>query len=170
MSWLVIGGAVVVTGLLWWFFFGPKRAGQVSLEDGVQVVRVTVDGGYSPDVIEGVRPGVPVRLLFDRQESGECTSRVVMPDFKVNAALPAFRTTAVEFLPTETGEYRFACGMNMVSGVVRVSGSPPADTQGGGTVVEQASRPVDGTTAAGGTAPASVPKPAGADRNRHADR
>ena len=153
MSWLVIGGAVVVTGLLWWFFFGPKRAGQVSLEDGVQVVRVTVDGGYSPDVIEGVRPGVPVRLLFDRQESGECTSRVVMPDFKVNAALPAFRTTAVEFLPTETGEYRFACGMNMVSGVVRVSGSPPADTQGGGTVVEQASRPVDGTTAAGGTAP-----------------
>ena len=45
MSWLVIGGAVVVTGLLWWFFFGPKRAGQVSLEDGVQVVRVTVDGG-----------------------------------------------------------------------------------------------------------------------------
>ena len=55
MSWLVIGGALVVTGLLWWFFFGPKRAGQVSLEDGVQVVRVTVDGGYSPDVIEGVR-------------------------------------------------------------------------------------------------------------------
>ncbi|MCB0892951.1 MAG: cupredoxin domain-containing protein, partial [Propionibacteriaceae bacterium] len=153
MSWLVIGGALVVTGLLWWFFFGPKRAGQVSLEDGVQVVRVTVDGGYIPDVIEGVRPGVPVRLLFDRQESGECTSRVVMPDFKVNAALPAFRTTAVEFLPTETGEYRFACGMNMVSGVVRVSGSPPADTQGGGTVVEQASRPVDGTTAAGRTAP-----------------
>ena len=96
MSWLVIGGAVVITGLLWWFFFGPKRAGQVSLEDGVQVVRVTVDGGYSPDVIEGVRPGVPVRLLFDRQESGECTSRVVMPDFKVNAALPAFRTTAVD--------------------------------------------------------------------------
>ena len=53
MSWLVIGGALVVTGLLWWFFFGPKRAGQVSLEDGVQVVRVTVDGGYIPDVIEG---------------------------------------------------------------------------------------------------------------------
>jgi len=120
MSWLVIGGAVVVTGLLWWFFFGPKRAGQVSLEDGVQVVRVTVDGGYSPDVIEGVRPGVPVRLLFDRQESGECTSRVVMPDFKVNASLPAYKTTAVEFTPTEAGEFRFACGMNMLKGVIVV--------------------------------------------------
>ena len=122
MGWLVISVAVVLTGLLGWFFFGPRKAGRVELEDGVQVVRVTVDGGYSPDLIEGVRPGVPVRILFDRREGGECTSRVVMPDFKVNASLPAFRTTAVEFTPAEAGEFRFACGMNMVSGVIRVSG------------------------------------------------
>ncbi|SDB94802.1 Cu+-exporting ATPase [Raineyella antarctica] len=135
MDWLIIGGGVVLTGLLGWFFFGPKRAGQVEVEDGVQVVRVSVNGGYSPDLLEGVRPGLPVRMLFDRQESGECTSRVVMPDFKVNATLPAFRTTAVDFIPTQAGEYRFACGMNMVSGTIRVSGDPPeepatADTPG----------------------------------------
>ena len=129
MAWIVVGTAVVLSGLLGWFFFGPKRAGRVTVEDGVQVVTVTVDGGYSPDLIEGVRPGVPVRLLFDRRESGECTSRVVMPDFKVNAALPAYRTTAVEFVPVEAGEYRFACGMNMVSGVIRVNGSPPEDAR-----------------------------------------
>jgi len=126
MEWLLVAGAVVATALLVWFFFGPRRAGRVEMEDGAQVVRVTVDGGYSPNVIEGVHPGTPVRLLFDRKESGECTSRVVMPDFRVNAALPAYRTTAVEFLPTEAGEYRFACGMNMVSGVVRVAGEAPA--------------------------------------------
>ena len=103
MNWLIIGGGLLLTGLLVWFFFGPKRAGRVEVEDGVQVVRVTVNGGYSPDLIEGVRPGMPVRILFDRQESGECTSRVVMPDFKVNAALPAYRTTAVEFVPAEAG-------------------------------------------------------------------
>ena len=117
MLWLVIGGAVVLTGLLLWFFFGPKRAGKVRIEDGVQVVEVTVDGGYNPGVIDGVRPGMPVRIMFDRREGGECTSRVVMPDFKVNASLPAYRTTAVEFTPTEAGEFRFACGMNMVSGL-----------------------------------------------------
>ena len=126
MGWVVIGGAVLVTALLGWFFFGPKRAGRVELEDGVQVVRVTVDGGYSPDLIEGVRPGVPLRMVFDRREGGECTSRVVIPDFKVNATLPAFRTTAVEFVPAAAGEYRFACGMNMVSGTIRVQGDPPA--------------------------------------------
>ena len=127
MDWLIIGGGVLLTGLLGWFFFGPKKAGQVEVEDGVQVVRVSVNGGYSPDLIEGVRPGMPVRMLFDRQESGECTSRVVMPDFKVNAALPAFRTTAVDFVPTQAGEYRFACGMNMVSGTIRVTGNPPEE-------------------------------------------
>ena len=127
MNWLIIGGGLLLTGLLVWFFFGPKRAGRVQVEGGVQVVRVTVDGGYSPDLIEGVRPGMPVRILFDRQESGDCTSRVVMPDFKVNAALPAFRTTAVEFVPAEAGEYRFACGMNMVSGMIRVTGSAPEE-------------------------------------------
>jgi Cu+-exporting ATPase len=130
MSWLIIGGGLLLTGLLVWFFFGPKRAGRVEVEDGVQVVHITVNGGYSPELIEGVRPGMPVRILFDRQESGECTSRVVMPDFKVNAALPAYRTTAVEFVPAEAGEYRFACGMNMVSGVIRVTGTAPEEHAG----------------------------------------
>ncbi|HQZ85753.1 MAG TPA: hypothetical protein PLB21_09040, partial [Actinomycetota bacterium] len=82
MVWLVLAAAVVLTALLGWYFFGPKRAGRVEIVDGVQVVQIRVDGGYSPDLIEGVRPGIPVRFLFDRREGGECTSRVVMPDFK----------------------------------------------------------------------------------------
>ena len=130
MQWIIVGGALILTGLLAWFFFGPKRVGRAQVEDGVQVVRVTVNGGYSPDLIAGVRPGMPVRMLFDRQESGECTSRVVMPEFKVNAALPAFRTTAVEFVPAQPGDYRFACGMNMVSGTLRVTGATPERPQG----------------------------------------
>ena len=58
------------------------------LAGGVQRLEVTVKGGYSPEVIR-VRQGVPVELTFDRQESGDCTSRVVFPDFRVSAALPA---------------------------------------------------------------------------------
>ena len=92
------------------------------MEKGVQLVRVSVKGGYSPNVIE-VRAGVPVRMLFDRQEAGDCSSRVVMPDFKVNELLPAYATTAVEFVPSEVGDFRFACGMNMISGTVHVVGA-----------------------------------------------
>jgi len=118
----VLGGALLLTCLLAWYFFGPKTARQAELSDGVQLIKVTVKGGYSPDVIQ-VASGVPVRLLFDRQESGDCSSRVVFPDFKVNQVLPAFETTAVEFLPEEPGEYEFACGMGMLHGRLLVDGS-----------------------------------------------
>jgi Cu+-exporting ATPase len=147
--WLVVAVAVGITGLLGWYFFGSERAGRVQLENGVQVVRIVVDGGYSPDLIEGVRPGVPLRLLFDRREGGECTSRVVVPDFGVNAALPAFRTTAVEFTPTSAGEYRFGCGRNMVSGLLRVQGEAPRQlATSGGAFPEADGRHAEPATAA----------------------
>jgi len=85
----------------------------------VQVQTITVKGGYSPSLIELVQ-GVPTRLLFDRQETGDCSSRVVFPDFKVNQSLPAYATTAVEFTPNEVGDFDFACGMNMIHGSVKV--------------------------------------------------
>ncbi len=119
---VVLVGALVLTGLGAWYFFGPKKYHQAELAEGVQIIRVTVKGGYSPDVIQ-VAPGVPVRILFDRQESGDCSSRVVFPDFHVNQALPAYATTAVEFLPQEPGEYEFACGMNMIRGRILVVGA-----------------------------------------------
>ena len=71
-------------------------------------------------------------MLFDRQESGDCSSRVVFPDFKVNQTLPAFETTAVEFLPEVAGEYEFACGMSMLHGKLRVVGDVAADADGTG--------------------------------------
>ena len=63
-----------------------------------------------------VRQGIPLRIVFDRQESGECTSRVVFPDFALNRSLSAFAQTTVELLPDRAGEFRFACGMNMIHG------------------------------------------------------
>ena len=127
---LTIITAAVLTGVLAWYFFGPKKSRAAEIEDGVQVVKVTVKGGYSPDVIQVVT-GVPVRLLFDRQESGDCSSRVVFPDFKVNQTLPAFETTAVEFLPEVAGEFAFACGMSMLHGRLRVVGDSAAATTHG---------------------------------------
>ena len=121
---IVVAAAATLTLLLGWFFFGPRKSYRADLADGVQVVTVTVKGGYTPELIE-VGPGVPVRLVFDRQESGDCSSRVVIPAFNVNQALPAFTTTAVEFLPGEIGEFGFACGMNMLHGRIRVSGRAP---------------------------------------------
>src|SRR6266498_789589 len=118
-----------------WFFFGPRRARTAELGDGVQRVEVTVRGGYSPDVIR-VRQGVPLEVVFDRQETGDCTSRVVFADLGVNAALPAYQRTTVRMTPARAGEFGFACGMNMIHGrlvvepaaaaAVTIDGAPPA--------------------------------------------
>ena len=119
----VVVAAVAVVGFLWWFFFGPKTARRAELVGGIQEVDVTVKGGYSPDVIR-VTEGVPLRLTFDRQESGDCTSRVVFADFGASKTLPAFGTATLEFTPDKVGEFDFACGMNMIHGTLVVD---PAD-------------------------------------------
>lgn len=122
---VVVAAAVGAVAGLAWFFFGPRRAGTALVEGGVQRVAVTVRGGYRPDVIR-VRQGMPVELVFDRQESGECTSRVVFPDLRVSAGLPAYQRTTVRLSPDTAGSYGFACGMNMIHGTLLVEPEPTA--------------------------------------------
>ena len=119
MSVIVVVAAAVLTGLLAWYFFAPRASKRAVVNGDVQVQTITVRGGYSPSVVEVVQ-GVRTRLLFDRQETGDCSSRVVFPDFKVNQGLPAYATTAVEFVPEKVGDFGFACGMNMLHGTVKV--------------------------------------------------
>ena len=134
----VLIGAGAVVALLAWFFFGPRKTALAGLEEGVQGVGITVKGGYSPALIR-VRQGVPVRLVFDRQEGGECTSRVVFPDFSVAKSLPAYGKATVEFTPTEAGRYGFACGMNMVRGTMIVEPGSGDGDAASSTVAEKAS-------------------------------
>ncbi|MEU2233535.1 HAD-IC family P-type ATPase [Streptomyces vietnamensis] len=125
---VVVIVAVGLIAALGWYFFGPRKAGTARLEDGVQRVEVTVRGGYSPNLIK-VRQGTPVDVVFDRQEAGECTSRVVFPDLRVGAGLPAHTRTTVRLNPDRPGSFGFACGMNMIHGTLvvdPVEGAGPA--------------------------------------------
>jgi len=111
---------------LLWYFFGPKKSLRAQQRDGAQEIVVTVKGGYSPDHIE-LAPGVPVRLIFDRQENSGCSERVVIPDFGVSKSLKPFGRTTVEFTPMEEGEFDFACGMNMLHGLLQVRKTSSSD-------------------------------------------
>jgi P-type Cu+ transporter len=125
---VVIATATAIAGL-GWFFFGPRKARAAELADGVQRSVVTVKGGYSPEVIR-LRQGIPAELVFDRQESGDCTSHVVFPDLAVSAALPAFARTTVRLTPERAGTFGFACGMNMIHGTLIVEPGRPANGDG----------------------------------------
>jgi plastocyanin domain-containing protein len=118
-------GAVAIVWVLWYFLYsrGPAVAATAGHE-GVQEVRVTVKGGYSPDTIV-VQAGKPVRLQFYRDETADCSERLVFERFGIDTPLPAFQTTTVEFTPDQPGEFPFRCGMSMLKGLLVVE--PPGE-------------------------------------------
>ncbi len=112
------GGALCV--FLYVFFFGKRREVPArAAGSGPQEVTIVVAGGYTPDVVVA-RRGVPLRLVFDRQEESPCSDEVILPEFQLRRALPAHEKTVVQILPSRTGEFPFSCGMNMLHGKIRV--------------------------------------------------
>jgi len=118
-------GAAAIVWLLWYFLLSrrPAAAAAINAQGGVQEIRVLVKGGYTPDTIL-VQAGKPVRLQFYRDETADCSERVVFDAFGINQTLPAFQTTTIEFTPKTPGEFPFRCGMNMLKGLLVVE---PAD-------------------------------------------
>jgi len=113
------GGVALIAWIIWYFWLSRGHAVQAELAGGVQSALVVVKGGYTPDTIV-VERGRPVRLLFRREESALCSERVVLPAFDRTALLPEGEEVPIEFVPTERGEFPFACQMGMLRGRIVV--------------------------------------------------
>ncbi len=96
-------------------------AAQAEIVDGVQVVNIEVGKtGFKTDSL-ALRAGVPARLVFTRTEEGGCAFQVKIPEFGIEPTdLPLNEAVAIEFTPTESGNYTFLCGMNMLKGAILV--------------------------------------------------
>ena len=119
----VLSGGVALIGLvLWFFFFSEREQGRANSDaSGVQRIKVTVKGGYTPDVIV-LKKGVPAELEFYRDETSSCSEEVVFPDFGISRRLPAFETTRIRLKPEREGEFTYTCGMSMLRGKLVVEG------------------------------------------------
>ena len=106
-----------IIGWIVWYFWLWKGESVAAREaaGGVQVVDVTVKGGYQPASIV-VKAGRPLRLNFTRREASLCGEEVVLPEFGRRAHLPQDVPVPIEITPREPGEYEFTCGMNMYKG------------------------------------------------------
>jgi plastocyanin domain-containing protein len=112
----VLFAGITAIAFVLWYFFGPRHAVAAAVgQGGVQEIKVTVKGGYAPDVIV-VKQGRPVRLDFYRDETASCSDRVIFGDFGIARDLPAYQTTPIEFTPDRPGEFTFTCGMKMMRG------------------------------------------------------
>lgn len=120
---VVLAGLALIGAIYWWFFVAGRRVVEaIATHGGVQELRVTVAGGYSPSTI-AVHAGRTVRLVLDRQETNPCSEELVIPAFGVRKFLPPHQQTVVEFTPSAAGTFDFSCGMGMLHGRI-VVGTP----------------------------------------------
>jgi plastocyanin domain-containing protein len=95
--------ATVTTGTV-----SPEGVRTIAIEAGME--------GYVPDRIPG-KPGEKLKLKFTRTVDGECLSELKTPDGKT-VPLPKGTPVEVDVTVPESGEVKFACGMDMFFAVI----------------------------------------------------
>ncbi len=110
----------------------------VTLENGIQIVRMVENNrGYSPNKFS-IKKGVPVKWVIDAQAPYSCASSIVIPKLGIQKSLVAGENI-IEFTPNEAGKLAFSCSMGMYTGafnvydetIVNNVSSAPARSSGG---------------------------------------
>ncbi len=93
---------------------GRARAGP----DGVQeIALVSERGAYAPNVLHA-RANAPLRLRVAVRDPHSCSTRILVPDLKLDLDLPARGEATAIIPPAPPGAYVFTCEMRMVKGVI----------------------------------------------------
>ena len=91
-----------------------------TVRNGVRTVEMQVtEDGFVPAKIKALK-GEKLRLVITRKTDRTCAKEIVIKDAGVSEKLPLQKTVTVELTPKKSGEIRYACGMDMISGVVFV--------------------------------------------------
>ena len=89
------------------------------------VEHTVTEKGFEPARVE-VTQGQPVKLIVTRITENTCAKEIGIPDAHINAKLPLNQPVTVTFTPTQSGDIKYACAMNMVRGVIHVASSDDA--------------------------------------------
>jgi len=96
-----------------------KADPNVTLENGVQIVKMTqTASGYSPNSFT-IKKGIPVKWIITSEDAFTCAASIVSSKLGIRKNLEAGENS-IEFTPTEAGQVRFTCSMGMYSGVFNI--------------------------------------------------
>ncbi len=85
-----------------------------------QVVKLEVTSeGFVPSQVK-VKKDVPVKLEVTRKTDKTCAKQLVIKDKNIRLELPLEKTVSVTFTPDKAGTLRYACAMDMISGLLLV--------------------------------------------------
>lgn len=88
------------------------------MEDGVQVIRMTVNNkGFVPNAFY-VQKGIPVKWIIDGKELNTCNNAIIVPSMDLQKVVKSGENI-IEFTPSDK-DISFSCWMGMIGGVIRV--------------------------------------------------
>ncbi len=96
----------------------PTVAGEAEVVDGVQIVRVGVEGGYYVPNEFTVEAGLPVTVVFSGPAEG-CLAEPEFPDLGAKADFSGGSAT-MELGALSPGSYPFTCSMGVNEGHITV--------------------------------------------------
>jgi plastocyanin domain-containing protein len=109
---------------MWWLALVTAAAGcagppaQKADPSGAIAIQVT-EKGFEPAEVK-VAAGRPVTLVVTRRTDKTCAKEFVMAAENIHEDLPLNQPVEIRFTPSATGELRYACGMDMISGKIVV--------------------------------------------------
>ncbi len=98
------------------YLLTKEEVKEATLKDGYQEaeIRITV-ASYSPNVIVA-KKGIPLKINLRADETAGCAREVVFPDFGISKIVGPDKVETIEINPTQEGEFKFRCSMDMVRG------------------------------------------------------
>lgn len=98
---------------------GCATSGQTNGHEAGSIAIAVTEKGFTPAEV-AVTHGAPVTLVVTRKTDRTCAKEFVMTAQGIHEPLPLNQPVTITFTPTEAGELRFACAMDMIAGKVVV--------------------------------------------------
>ncbi len=92
---------------------------QSSDDEGSRVSVEVGSHGYTPSSVNA-EAGKPLTLVFKRTTDEGCGDVLAIPSQDIRRDLPLNEEVAITFTPSEAGDLRFTCGMDMYDGTIVV--------------------------------------------------
>ena len=100
--------------------------------------------GFEPARVK-VTKGQPLKLVVTRKTDDTCATQIVIADQNIKADLPLNKPVTLSFTPKRSGEIKYSCGMDMITGVLEVASNGAADSAGEARTESSGAQDSDGT-------------------------
>ena len=96
-----------------------SNIGKPTIENGVQIIRMTADNnGYTPNAFY-VQKNMPVKWIITGNQINSCNNAIVVPSLNIQKTLKSGENI-IEFTPKDE-DINFTCWMGMIRGVIKVT-------------------------------------------------